>query len=292
MSELVHIRSGSCEAWIDPTGAEIIDWRVDGRKLLWTADPAIWARTSPILFPIVGRVRDGQIRIADRIHEMPIHGFASASAFDMVEQDTDRVRLELRDSARTRASYPFAFRLGVEYRLTPDTLAVAFTVANPGEDDLPYAIGWHPGFALPFSDTGRAGHSVEFEREEASDVPVITAAGLFSDARRPIPVEGRRLAITDDLMSREALCFLDSRSRWVRLTAPDGLAIRVDMQNFPHISLWSRDAAPFLCIEAWTGHGDPDGFDGDIASKPSMRFLPPGAQASHSVSASVERPPA
>ena len=288
MSDRIHIRSGASEAWIDAVGAEAVDWRVNGRRLLWSADPAIWARTAPILFPVVGRVRDGQIKVAGRAYPMPIHGFANSSLFGIVERNEDRVLLALADNAETRASFPFSFRLAVEYRITPDALAVSLTVSNTGEGGLPYATGWHPGFALPFSDTGRDRHVIEFETEEMASVPAITAAGLFSSKSRPIPLEGNRLPITDELMSREALCFLNARSRSVRLIAPDGVAISVDVENFPHLALWSRDAGPFLCIETWTGHGDPDGFDGDIFSKPSMRILPPGAQAVHSAVATFE----
>lgn len=288
MSAVVHLKSGSSEAWIDPAGAEAVDWRVDGRKLLWTADPAIWARTAPILFPIVGRAGNGTIIVGGKSYPMSIHGFAASSTFGVVERGEDRVRLELRDDAETRASFPFPFRLGVDYRVTPAALTVCLTVRNPGDSDLPYAAGWHPGFALPFSDTGRAGHVVEFEKPEPAEVPVITAAGLFSSARRTIPMEENRLPITDELMAREALCFLNARSRSVRLIAPDGSAIRVDVEDFPHLALWSRDAGPFLCIETWTGHGDPDGFDGDIYSKPSMRILPPGGEAIHSATATFE----
>lgn len=288
MTDRIHIRSGAGEAWIDPAGAEAVDWRVDGRRLLWTADPAMWARTAPILFPVVGRVRDGRIKVAGKSYPMSIHGFAASSRFDIVERSEDRVLLALADNAGTRSSFPFSFRLEVEYRVTPEALAVSLTVSNTGEGGLPYAAGWHPGFALPFSDTGRASHVVEFEAEETASVPAITAAGLFSSATRPVPLEGKRLPITDELMSREALCFLNARSRSVRLIAPDGAAIRVEVENFPHLALWSRDAGPFLCIETWTGHGDPDGFDGDIIDKPSMRVLPPGGRAVHSATATFE----
>jgi hypothetical protein len=84
------------------------------------------------------------------------------------------------------------------------------------------------------------------------------------------------------VLAKEALCFLDARSRWVRFAGPGG-AIRMSAENFSHWALWGRAGAPFVSIEAWTGHGDPDGFEGDIMEKPSMRFLEPGAQSVHSV---------
>ena len=82
-------------------------------------------------------------------------------------------------------------------------------------------------------------------------------------------------------MAREALCFLDIASRGAVFDNGAGARLRIDLENFPHLALWSRPPAPFLCIEAWTGHGDPVGFAGDISDKPSMLLLPPGARARH-----------
>jgi galactose mutarotase-like enzyme len=114
-------------------------------------------------------------------------------------------------------------------------------------------------------------------------VPVITPDGLFSTRLRSVPVVGQTLALTEELLANEALCFLEAESRSLRFIAPDGDAVRMELQNFPHIALWSRPPGSFLCIEAWTGHGDPEGFDGDIREKPSMRSLPAGAAATHAI---------
>jgi hypothetical protein len=96
------------------------------------------------------------------------------------------------------------------------------------------------------------------------------------------------LLLSEDLLANEALCFLNARSRSLRFVAPDGAAIRLELQDFPHIALWSRPPASFLCIEAWTGYGDPEGFAGDISAKPSMRFLPAGARAEHAIRLTYE----
>lgn len=284
----VRIAAGACSATIDPLGAEVVDWRIDGQRLLWDADPGIWARTSPVLFPIVGRARSGAIRVGNHRYPIGVHGFAAASRFTMTGQRDDEVWMELRDDDATRAAFPFGFSLSVGYRVEPDRLTVSFRVANPDTAPLPYAVGWHPGFALPFSGTQREGHVVEFEHEEEPSVPVITTDGLFSPNRCAVPLAGRRLAISDPLMAAEALCFIDARSRWLRLISPDGAAIRLTLEDFPHIALWSKPDAPFLSIEAWTGHGDPADFDGDIADKPSMRVLGPHQIASHTVHAIKE----
>ena len=288
MTGVIRLASGADEAEVDTLGAEAVALRVDGKALLWKADPAIWHRTSPVLFPIVGRVRNGKLSIGGRSYPIGVHGFAATSRFEVVRRSDDALLLRLADDGAMRESFPYSFRLDVGYRLISCGLAVTFQVDNPGVDFLPYALGLHPAFAWPFSGGGRSGYRIEFEREERADVPVITPDGLFSRVRRLVPIDGLTLRLTDALLAHEALCFLDARSRSVRFVAPDGAAIRMGMENFPHVALWSQPCAPFLSIEAWTGHGDPDGFDGDISVKPSMRFLAPGASARHSIRLTYE----
>ena len=264
-------------------GGELVGWHVAGSNLLWTLDPQIWARTSPILFPIVGRACNGEISIDGRQYRMGIHGFAAGCTFTLVAKSEDAACLRLADNPGTRAIFPFSFQLDVTYRLAARELGVVFDVTNTGDVRLPYALGWHPGFAWPFSTGQRDRYSIVFERPEQPDVPAIMPDGLFSERRKPLPVVGRTLPLDENLLANEALCFLDARSRSLRFVAPDGAAIRLEVQDFPHLALWSRPPASFLCIEAWTGYGDPEGFAGDISAKPSMRMLPAGAKAEHGV---------
>lgn len=277
------LESGDASATISTRGAEPVAWSVAGRGLLWTGDPAYWARISPVLFPTVGRVRGGELRVGSKAYPMEIHGFAPASEFSVAERSGDAVRFVLEDDAETRRRYPFAFRLEAAYRLTEHALTTEFRVVNPGDRPLPFAIGFHPGFRWPFGAGGRARYLIEFEQAENAAVPVITKDGLFSGEKRPVPLKGRILPLDETVLAREALCFLDAKSRHVRLVSPGDGAIRMSAENFSHWALWSRSGAPFVSIEAWTGHGDPDGFMGDIAEKPSMRFLAPGAESRHRV---------
>lgn len=270
-------------AEIAPLGAEIRSWTAHGRPLLWQPDAAVWPATCPVLFPIVGRAAGGAIRVDGRRYPIGIHGFAAASRFEPVEAGAAHARFVLADDAATRQSFPFAFRLDVYYRLDEGGLAASFRLDNPGRRVLPYALGLHPGFRWPFSGARRDGHRIVFEHPERPAVPVITADGLFSPDSRPVPLDGTVLPLDDALMAREALCFLDTASSRLRFEAPDGAAIMVETEDFPHLALWARPPAPFLSIEAWTGHGDPQGFRGELADKPSMRLLAPGASARHAM---------
>lgn len=282
MSDAIALSAGDATLRVRERGAEAVSWQVAGRELLWPGGDA-WARSSPVLFPIVGWARNGQIRVGDRTYPIGVHGFASGETFSVDAQDGPGVTFALRDNPSTRSHYPFAFRLDVSYRLAPREVSIGFEVANAGDTAMPFAIGLHPGFLWPFAGPGPEEYSILFEREEATSVPVIDGNGLFTDGRRPIALDGRRLPLSQALLAREALCFLNANSRSLRFVSPLGEAIAVEMDNFPHVALWGRPPAPFLCVECWTGHGDPQGFDGELAEKPSMRLLAPGDTSRHAI---------
>ena len=279
MSEVL-LAHGPARATIALAGAEARRWTIGGRELLWPGDPAIWADISPILYPVVGWTRDGA-RVGGQRYPLRLHGFASDQDFAVETAAGAFARLTLRDNARTRALYPFAFAFAVEYRLAGAALEITLEVANPGDAPAPYACGLHPGFRWPFAGAGRAGARVRFEQDEPALVPALAPGGLISAQRRAIPLEGKALPLDDGLFASDALCFLDPASRSLRFEQADGSAIAMDFAGFGRAALWTRPGAPFLCLEAWTGYSDPEGFAGDLFEKPAMRSLAPGARARH-----------
>jgi galactose mutarotase-like enzyme len=281
MSKTVTLRSGGAVAEVAALGAELRAWSVAEQPLIWTSDPAIWDATAPILFPVVGWTRGGSVRVGDDTYSLGLHGFARTAAFRIAEQAADRVRFVLESSWDTRAVYPFDFELAVAYHLGPTTLRTELCIRNTGEGPMPYACGLHPGFCWPFAGGDTREYTVEFAGEELAAVPVISPDGLFTRERRPVPLEGRHLLLSDALFAREALCFLEARSTSVRFTHQDGAAITLALDDFPHIALWSRPGGGFLSIEAWTGHGDCIDSDGNLWTKPSMIHLAAGAKRRH-----------
>jgi galactose mutarotase-like enzyme len=257
-------------------------WRAGGLDLLWSPDPSVWNAVSPVLFPVVGWCRDGMARAKGLARPMPVHGFAAARDFACARIDDARMRFQLEDDAGTRAHYPYRFQLTLEYALEPRALTIEARVSNPGDEPMPYAFGLHPGFRWPLFGAAAQAHRIVFAQAEAAHTPVIAPGGLFSQARRAVPLEGRALPLAPELFAQEALCFLDAHSRSLAYEGPAG-AIEAEAEGFAHWALWSRPGAPFLCVEAWTGHGDPVGFEGELAQKPSMILLAPGETRTHRV---------
>jgi galactose mutarotase-like enzyme len=277
---LVTLAHGRASAEIALAGAEARAWRIDGRELLWPSDPAVWHQISPILFPVVGWTRDGA-RVDGRQYALGLHGFAAAQAFAIEAQSADSVRLTLVDNAETRAVYPFAFRLTLDYRLTDNALEMAIEVENKGAAPMPYACGLHPGFCWPFDGGRREDYEIRFEKPEPPEIPVVAPGGLVSARKRPIPIEGSTLKLSDELFAQDALCFIDPMSHSLRFVAPSGAEIAMVLDGFAHFALWKRGAAAFLCLEAWTGYSDPEGFAGELVDKPGMRMLAAGETARH-----------
>ena len=228
----ITLTHGDAQATIVLLGAEARTWRVAGRDLLWPGDPAIWSDISPILYPVVGWTRDSEERVDGVRYPLGLHGFARFETFAVETSGPDFARLTLSDNSSTRAIYPFAFALAIEYRLSADALAIAIEVANPGERRAPYACGLHPGFRWPLGSAGREGALVQFEKAERPEVPELAPGGLIRSTTRPVPLCGRNLPLSDALFERTRFASSIVRaSRW-RLSTPRGLRSRWNMRAF------------------------------------------------------------
>jgi galactose mutarotase-like enzyme len=288
MSETIRLECEGDFAEILPFGAELSAWRAEGVDLIWAKDPKIWDQTAPILFPVVGWTRDGAVRVEGRRYPLALHGFAWKKCFEIAERRPDYLRLVLLDDAETHALYPFAFRLDVAFQLRKGSLENRLTVTNADPRPLPYACGLHPAFRWPLAGSA-ARHAIIFEKPERPEVPVIGPGGLFSKPARRTPLEGRRLPLDPDMFARDALCFLNLASESLVFDNGARARLRVDLDDFPHVGFWTLPPANYLCIEPWTGYGDPEDFHGDLYEKPSMRILAPGQSGSHGARFAFER---
>lgn len=278
---MIRLACGDLSAEVSPLGAELqaLSWR--GRELLWDGDPAWWGRRAPVLFPIVGRLAGDTLRLGGRTFRMTQHGFARDLPWEILESGPRLARLRLQDSGITRGSYPFAFRLEQRVGLDEAGLRITLTLTNPGEVPLPASLGLHPAFRWPLPGGRREDHEVWFDHPEPSPVRRLRN-GLLAPEAEPSPVAGQRLTLDDALFARDALIFDAPASRGLVYRGGD-LALRLAW-DFPHIAIWTRPGAPFLCLEPWQGHADPEGFQGDFLDKPGLAILSPGTARSWSLS--------
>ena len=284
---IVTIRDSKASASIDSLGAQLISYQdPEGREYIWQRDPQYWANCSPLLFPIVGAVRNGRTRIGGSWYEIPKHGFLKVSEFDVAEQESDSVTFSLQDSEEFRRAFPFPFRVQVSYSLKDGVLAMDCSIENTGSSQMPYFIGTHPGFNCPL-EKGEAfeDYVLEFEKEETEGYRSFDLENLQFDmtCRRPFPGNGRQIPLKPELFMSDAIWFDSPKSRRVELKNPaSGRGISLSFPDYETVAFWSpaEKKAPFLCIEPWNGSAACSDEDDDFLHKNHLQTLEPG-QAAH-----------
>lgn len=279
MTDLVTIASDRITAAINPLGAEL--WSLKdaaGREYMTNADPAFWTGHAPVLFPIVGALRDGTYRLGTREYALPKHGFARTSRFDLVSREPDQVRFRLTDNALTRAAYPFSFALEMSFRAEEDSLRMEAAVTNPGADPLWFSFGFHPAFAWPLpGGAAKDAHRVVFAECEPEPVRRIDpATGLVLPDPQPTPIAGDTLTPAAELFEPDALIWDALRSRQCTWGAPSGSRLDLKFPDTPMLGIWQKPGAGYLCIEPWAGIADHQDFTGDFRVKPGVVELDPG----------------
>jgi galactose mutarotase-like enzyme len=275
---LVRIANDALSAEINPFGAELHSLRdADGRDLLWDGEPAIWNGRAPILFPIVGAVAGGVIRVDGREYPMAKHGFARRKTWQIVGQTADTATFRLVPDDETRAAYPFDFRLDLRFAIQGTSLSMTATLSNPGDIVLPASFGFHPALRWPLpGGAARDTHHLVFAEAEPAPIRRIDKDGLLRPAPEPSPVEGRDLIVRDALFEDDAMIFDTLASRSLRFGAPGGMVLDVAFPDMPLLGIWTKPGAPYLCIEPWQGVADPEGFSGEFRDKPGVIAVPAG----------------
>ncbi|WLC05754.1 aldose 1-epimerase family protein [Bradyrhizobium elkanii] len=286
MSDSHTLRGDGIAATILAQGAELSSLsNADGTELLWQAGPQ-WPRHAPILFPIVGRLKNDTLRHNGKTYPMTQHGFARDRRFAWVEQGPRSCKLALIDDAETRARYPFAFRLEVTYTVNGADLDVAFDIVNTGAETLSASLGGHPAFNWPLlPGLRKEAYALTFEKDEPAPIRRLTE-GLMRPQAEPTPIKtgpikSRVLALSEQLFDDDAMILDQVASASVRFAAAQGPAIELSWRGFRELGIWSKPGgAAFLCIEPWHGFASPVEFDGEFAGKPGLMHVAPGARRS------------
>ncbi|MEY8261261.1 aldose 1-epimerase family protein [Oscillospiraceae bacterium 50-60] len=270
---------GSLEAAVQTHGGELVSLRRGGTEYIWGGDPAFWSGQNPILFPIVGSLKNGRVDIGAQTCEMSRHGFARNLDFIPVEQDGFSVTLELRESGETLAHYPFPFSLRVRHRLLEDGFSTAFTVENTGGTPLPFCIGAHTAFRCPLLDGERfEDYHLVFNRRENAPTLLLTPEGLILGAAAEPMLCGGALSLNYEIFRRlDTVIFRQLQSDSVSLVhRKTGRGVKMDFSQFPMIAFWTKPGAPFLCLEPWQGCAAFDHETGRFQDKPFAVTLAPG----------------
>jgi galactose mutarotase-like enzyme len=276
----VRISNGMLTAQISEKGAELISLYHHALRLeyIWQSDPAFWEKSSPILFPIVGALKDGKYFFEGNEYALPRHGFARDQVFELASSDASSATFILRDSAITKVAYPFEFELRIIYELDRFQLGVRYEVDNPSTRKMYFSIGGHPAFKVPLI----AGNSFEdyflrMEKQESSRRWPVSQEGLIGPSPEMFLHDSDIIPLSHDLFSNDALVFKDLQSRVISIRShKHAHGLDFSFPGFPFFGIWSFKNADFVCLEPWCGIADSTLHDQNLVNKEGIIQLAAG----------------
>lgn len=280
----VTLQNGRLRAEIDPLGAQLTSVRdAHGTEYIWQADPAVWGRHAPNLFPFIGRLKDGQYTLDGETYAISAHGFARDSEFTVAQQSDTSVSFRLTDSEATRKVYPFPFVLTITYALEDNRLLKACTVENPSARELLYEFGGHDGYRAPLEPwEAMADYSIRLPGAETLEPYGMDPTGLLTPKEASFPLEEGRIALTPSVYHLDTVIVDNLPQRRASLVDKAGRErVRVDFPDFPYLGLWTPDKpfdTGFVCIEPWSSLPDANFVGRCLEDKEGVRRLSPGGQ--------------
>ncbi len=238
----------------------------DGQEFLWEADPKFWGRTAPVLFPLVGKVKDDHYIENGKEYEMHQHGFARDMEFEVVSETGKSIVYVLRADDETKKVYPYEFELFITYTIVDNKVKVEWKVINPSDETIYFSIGGHPAFACPLNKQEKqSDYSFEIESKENNIVCNKFSDGYVTGDKYQVELKENKLPVSDNLFDNDALVVEDTQAEKVSLIDAQGNKYLTVSFAALVFGLWSppKKNAPFVCIEPWYGRCDSINYKGE-----------------------------
>ena len=264
------ISNSNLTAQIKHLGAELFSLKNNQNKeYIWEGNPTFWGKHSPILFPIVGSLKNNSYSINEVKYELNRHGFAREMEFELIKKSEESAIFSLISTLETKKAYPFDFELQICYSLKDNKLTIDYKVINKNETTMPFAIGAHPAFAFPgnFED-----YNLEFQQDEILNYYLLEE-GLISNATNELQLKNNQLGLNYQLFEKDALVFKTLKSKSITIFKNTNPILKVNFTDFPNLGIWTVVNAPFLCIEPWFGYSDTLNEYDDFSKKEGIQLL-------------------
>ncbi|KEQ31415.1 aldose epimerase [Pedobacter antarcticus 4BY] len=278
---MIFLENEHLIAGFNTKGAELqkLELKSTGLDYLWKGDPAYWGKFSPVLFPIVGALKNDSYIFENKTYSLSRHGFARDKEFEVSRPADNEIIFTLRNSAETLVVYPFTFELALHYKLEDSGLTCTYKVNNPGEKELLFSLGGHPAFAVPFTpDTCYEDHYLLFDRDEDLFFNKIEH-NLISDEQGVLTLKGSKLPLNHELFKDDALVFKSLKSEKIRLANNKNIhGLEFRFSQFPFFGIWATPGADFVCLEPWCGVADGIHHNQQLRDKEGIQTLSPGVK--------------
>ncbi len=269
---IYSLENSTIKITVSTDGAELhsIKGKREGTEYLWNGNPEFWKYHAPHLFPIVGKLVDSEYRVDGESYEMPPHGFARISEFEMIGRTNDSITFRLTFSEETLKVYPYKFSLLITYTLEESSVKVTYIIINSDNKEIFFSIGAHPAFMCPIKENEKLeDYYLEFNKKEDSSIIEITKDIYLSRRKRKFFKDSNILNLTKEIFEDGVLIFDDLKSNKIALKSKNhNKSLCVEFEGFPYVGIWAPETgAPFVCIEPWFGHADYEDFSGDFRER-------------------------
>jgi galactose mutarotase-like enzyme len=269
----------------DSTGAELKSIKKAGDKesieYLWQLNPEIWERQAPLLFPVIGRLKDGEYTHEGCTYNIDIHGFARFSEFNAVLKSDSEVSFILKSDEKTMKEYPFEFKLTVNYKLNGNEIIKSHIVENTGGEIMPYEIGGHEGYNLSlFEDETMEDYFIEFPGMDEISTYTADENIMINKKKKIIPLKNNRIYLFPEVFKDDALILDEFPERVVKLrNDKNKRGVDVEFEDFNYLGLWTKYMrTDYVCIEPWSSLPDCNYLGKELMEKKDIRILQPGTK--------------
>jgi galactose mutarotase-like enzyme len=275
------IENSDLRVVIKADGAELDSIRHKQHELeyLWQGDAAFWGKKSPVLFPIVGGLKDNRFTYEGKIYHLPRHGFARDKTFTIEQQSANKVTFLLTSDEESLKNYPFPFELRLHYALKDNTLSVTYAVKNTGDAPMYFSVGGHPAFRVPLvAETDYTDYRIELNAAETLGRYPLSKNGLLELNSDPFLENTNQIPLQPSLFYADAVVLKHlsaTRMAIVSDKTPHGLRLTFD--GFPYFGIWAAKNAPFVCLEPWCGIADSVDASQALTEKEGINHLASGA---------------
>lgn len=259
---MLHLKNELLRLSVNPTGAELsaITSVNHQTEFMWNGNPDVWNGIAPVLFPIVGGLKNNTFLHHGKTYQLPRHGFVRRNTSVEVHEITqDKLTFKLASGQELLKSYPFQFEFYTSFQLKENTIIVSHNVKNTDHQDMYFSLGAHPAFKCPvYPNETYSDYHLEFEFEEHSKTHLLDPeSGLLNNQTELVLNNTSKLPLNYHLFDKDALIFKDLKSKKVTLTSKNkGPILSVSYQDFPYLGIWAKPNADYVCIEPWLGVAD------------------------------------
>ncbi|MBS1746704.1 MAG: aldose 1-epimerase family protein [Bacteroidetes bacterium] len=274
---MIQLLDGKLLVAINEKGAELQTVQLNGLEYLWQADTSFWAKHSPVLFPIIGELKDGAFMYNNKEYKLSRHGFARDRMFVAEQLSQKAAIFTLQSDEATLMVYPFPFIFQVEYALTATTVACTYHVKNIGEHIMYFSVGGHPAFNVPLNKNLKyKDYALEFNDDEALD-RYLLHKGLTGNETEKILLQNKTLPLEPSLFYTDAIVLKHIKSNEIKLFSNNDVhGLKFKFDGFPYFGIWAAVDAPFVCLEPWCGIADNIFHDQQLIHKEGINKLSPG----------------